>query len=41
MLGVLGMMVTHVDDLMWAVFPEEKHHVDAILKDFVVNNEKT
>ena len=33
-------MVTHVDDLIWAIFPTQQHHIDAVLKAFVVNVDK-
>ena len=39
--GVIkGMMVTHVDDLCWAIEPEYQHCIDAILTEFVVNDAK-
>ena len=38
---VHAMLITHVDDLIWAVQPEYAHHMKAILKEFAVNEEKT
>ena len=37
---VMAMMATRVDDLMWAVYPDYAHHVDAVLKEFVVNTDR-
>ena len=37
---IKAIMITHVDDLCWAVVPEYQHHVDNILKEFVVNSDK-
>jgi len=38
---VHAMLITHVDDLIWAVQPTYAHHMKAILKEFAVNEEKT
>ena len=37
---VKAILVTHVDDLCWAMKPEYDHHMKTILEAFVVNKEK-
>ena len=34
---VKAMLITHVDDLCWAIKPGYEQHIESILKEFVVN----
>eukprot|EP00973_Karenia_brevis_P081093 11246080-Karenia_brevis.AAC.1 len=36
----MGMLITHVDDLCWAVKPGYEMYMDQILKAFIVNKDK-
>ena len=37
---VKAMLITHVDDLCWAIKPGYEQHMESILKEFVVNKDK-
>ena len=37
---VKAMLITHVDDLCWAIMPGYEQHIDKILEEFVVNDAK-
>ena len=37
---VKAILITHVDDLIWACKPEYTHHIKAILSEVAVNEQK-
>ena len=37
---IKAMLITHVDDLCWAIKPGHEEHMTQILKEFVVNDDK-